>query len=157
MDFVTIALIIGVVALIALAIAAPKMAQNINKDLGLERGQPEETRAASEKEIKIYERINKGSHGDLFVSEGYLPDGLNANDEHVVMTTLVGGTPYGTSKKVFFNGKAWNVARKYIYYSAKENAVLEPETKVSVIWEMYKGKYHFRYVIPAPYLEEEQV
>lgn len=41
MDFVTIALIIGVVALIALAIAAPKMAQNINKDLGLERGQPE--------------------------------------------------------------------------------------------------------------------
>ena len=103
MDFVTIVLIIGVVALIALAIAAPKMAQNVNKDLGLERGQPEETRAASGKEIKIYERINKGSHGDLFVSEGYLPDGLNANDEHVVMTTLVGGTPYGTSKKVFFN------------------------------------------------------
>lgn len=154
MDLFFVVEIIAVIALIALIIAAPKMYRSVNKDLGLERGQPEGPRPATVKEIEVYERVNKGSHGKLFVSDGYLPDGLDAAYERVVLTTLVGGTPYGTSKRVFFNNRVWDVARKYIYYSAQEQAKIEPDTKVSVIWELYKDEFHFRYIIPAPYLED---
>ena len=152
--FFIIEMIVGVAILAVVFKFAYGISRKMNKKLGLGYGEPAEVRPATDREVALYESVNKDAHDDLWVNEGYMPQAYGENKQdtkrRAAIAAVSGGNHYAGLITVNINGKNHEIAREDIYYMMDD--YLAEGSKLSVIWEKYEGEYHFRYVIPEIYL-----